>query len=106
VQKYVASKTLKTLEWQNSTLLDGDVAAAVADLKQEPGGNISVLGSGQLVQTLIANDLVDEYSLMVYPVVLGSGKRLFRDADQMRKLRLVDSKTSTTGVVLLTYQPA
>jgi dihydrofolate reductase len=104
--KYVVSTTLDTLEWQNSTLLEGDVADDVAKLKQQPGGNIAVLGSGQLVQTLIAHDLVDEYFLAVFPIVLGSGKRLFREADEPGKLSLVDSKTTSTGGVLLTYRPA
>jgi dihydrofolate reductase len=104
--KYVASTTLQDAEWQNSTLIKGDVAAEVAKLKEQPGKNIAVLGSGDLVQTLISNDLVDEYSLMVFPIVLGSGKRLFRDADQTRTLRLVDSKTTSTGGLVLTYHPA
>lgn len=82
--KYVASRTLQDAEWQNSTLIAGDVAEEVAKLKEQPGKNIAVLGSGDLVQTLIANDLVDEYSLTVFPIVLGGGKRLFRDADQTR----------------------
>jgi dihydrofolate reductase len=104
--KYVASRTLKDLDWSNSTLIQGDVAEQVAKLKSEAGGNIAVLGSGELVQTLVANDLVDEYFLAVYPIVLGSGKRLFRDAGQVRKLTLVDSKTTGTGGLLLTYRPA
>jgi dihydrofolate reductase len=103
--KYVASRTLSSLDWQNSTLIDGDVAAEVATLKAQPGGNIAVLGSGELVQTLIENDLVDEYFLAVFPILLGNGKRLFRDADRARNLRLVDSKTSTTGGLILTYRP-
>jgi dihydrofolate reductase len=104
--KYVASRTLQDLEWQNSTLITGDVAEEVARLKQQPGQNIAVLGSGELVQTLLEHDLVDEFLLAVYPIVLGSGKRLFRDTDQVRKLRLVDSKPTSTGGVLLTYRPA
>jgi dihydrofolate reductase len=103
--KYVASRTLQSLAWQNSTLIEGGVAAAVAELKQQAGKNIAVLGSGELVQTLIENDLVDEYSLMVHPIVLGSGKRLFQDSDQTRSLRLVDCKATSTGVLILTYQP-
>jgi dihydrofolate reductase len=105
VQKYVASTTLDGVEWQNTTLLEGDVVEQVADLKEQSGNNISVLGSGNLVQTLMRNDLVDEYSLAVYPIVLGSGKRLFPEDDQVRKLRLVDSKPTTTGGLLLTYEP-
>lgn len=104
VRKYVASRTLERVEWQNSTLLQGEVAEEVGRLKQQPGKDISVLGSGDLVQTLIANDLVDVFSLTVHPIVLGSGKRLFRDADQVRKLKLVDAKTTTTGAQLLTYE--
>jgi dihydrofolate reductase len=105
--KYVASTTLsEPLEWKNSTLLQGDVAKAVAELKEQPGGNLVVLGSGELVQTLMENDLVDEYGLMINPIVLGSGKRLFRDGSAKRPLRLVRSKTSSTGVLIATYEPA
>jgi dihydrofolate reductase len=104
--KYVASRTLRSLEWQNSTLLEGDVAEEVRKLKEQPGKNVAVLGSGELVQTLMEHDLVDEYFLAVFPIVLGSGKRLFRDADRVRKLSLVDSKSTTTGGVLLTYRHA
>jgi dihydrofolate reductase len=104
--KYVASTTLQSVDWQNSTLIKGDVAEQIAKLKEEPGGNIVVLGSGELVQTLIRHDLVDEYFLVVFPIVLGSGKRLFREADEVRRLRLVDSKATSTGGVILTYQPA
>ena len=105
-QKYVASRTLRDLEWQNSTLIGGDVAEEVIKLKDRPGKNIAVLGSGDLVQTLIKNDLVDEYFLAVFPIVLGSGKRLFRESDDVRRLALVDSKATTTGGVILTYRPA
>ena len=104
--KYVASRTLQGVEWQNSTLITGDVAEAVARLKEQPGQGIAVLGSGELVQTLIQHDLVDEYFLAVFPIVLGSGKRLFREADRARRLRLVDSKVTSTGGLLLTYRPA
>jgi dihydrofolate reductase len=104
--KYVASRTLQRLEWQNSMLLDGDVATEVAKLKEQPGENIAVLGSGGLFQTLIERDLVDEYFLAVFPIVLGSGKRLFRDTDQASRLSLVDSMVTTTGGVILTYRPA
>jgi dihydrofolate reductase len=106
VQKYVASRTLDRAEWQNTTLLQGDVAEEVAKLKEQPGQNIGVLGSGNLVQTLMKDDLVDEYSLWIYPIILGGGKRLFPEDDQVRKLRLVDSKPTTTGGMLLTYEPA
>jgi dihydrofolate reductase len=104
--KYVASRTLRDVEWQNSTLIKGDVAEEVARLKEQPRKNIAVLGSGELVQTLLEHDLVDEFFLAVYPIVLGSGKRLFREADQVRKLSLVDSKPTSTGGVILTYRPA
>lgn len=103
--KYVASTTLREATWRNSTVIEGDVATAVAELKERPGKNIAVLGSGALVQTLIANDLVDEYFLAIYPIVLGSGKRLFRDADYVRRLELVESRPTTTGGLMLTYQP-
>ncbi len=104
--KYVASTTLQSAEWQNSTVIKGSVAEEVAKLKEQAGKNIAVLGSGDLVQTLIKDDLVDEYSLMVFPIVLGTGKRLFRDTGQTRSLRLVDSKTTSTGGLILTYRPA
>ena len=104
--KYVASTTLsEPLDWRNSTLLHGDVAKAVAELKQQPGGNLVVLGSGELVETLMENDLVDQFALSINPIVVGSGKRLFRDGSPKRPLKLVDSKTSSTGVVIATYEP-
>jgi dihydrofolate reductase len=103
--KYVASTTLgEPLAWQNSTLLQGDVAKGVTELKEGEGGNIVVLGSGGLVQTLYENDLVDEYSLMIHPIVLGSGKKLFRDVPR-KPLKLADSVTTSTGVVMATYVP-
>lgn len=106
VRKYVASTTLsEPLAWQNSTLLKGDVAEEVANLRAAPGGDIQVIGSGALVQTLIEHDLVDEYRLMIHPLVLGKGKRLFRNENAQAKLRLVDSKPTSTGVLLLTYVP-
>jgi dihydrofolate reductase len=104
--KYVASRTLQDVEWENSTLIAGEVAEEVAKLKEQPGKNIAVLGSSDLVQTLIEHDLVDEYFLAVFPIVLGSGKRLFREADEVRRLSLVDSKTTGTGGLILTYRPA
>lgn len=104
-RKYVASRTLTSVEWQNSTVLDGDVAEAVAKLKEQPGKGIGVLGSGELVQTLIEHDLVDEYFLLVCPIVLGSGKRLFREIEQVKKLKLVESKPTSTGSVILVYRP-
>jgi dihydrofolate reductase len=107
MRKHVASRTLRQedLAWENSTLLDGDVTGAVAEIKAQPGKNITVLGSGDLVQTLIANDLVDEYSITLTPIVLGSGKRLFKEADQVHRLRLVESKPTPSGCLILTYRP-
>jgi len=103
--KYVASTTLgEPLAWQNSSLLQGDVAKAVAELKEGEGGNIVVLGSVGLVQTLYENDLVDEYALMIHPIVLGSGKKLFREVPR-KPLKLADSVTTSTGVVMATYVP-
>jgi dihydrofolate reductase len=103
--KYVVSKTLTNPEWHNSTVIDGDAVDEIRKLKRQSGKNIAVLGSGELVQTLIENDLVDEYFLTVYPIVLGGGKRLFRDNDQLKKLELVNSQTTSTGGVALTYRP-
>jgi len=104
--KYVVSSTLEEPEWNNSTVLKGDVAQEVAKLKQEHDGDIVVHGSAQLVQALIEHDLVDELRLMVFPVVLGSGKRLFGETSDKKPLRLVDSKTVGDGVVILIYEPA
>jgi dihydrofolate reductase len=106
MKKYVASRTLKApLEWQNSELLAGDTVEAVGELKGQPGTDLLVIGSGDFAQTLIDNELVDEYRLMIYPIVVGGGKRLFRDGNPLAKLSLTDSKTSTKGVVILTYRP-
>ena len=104
--KYVVSSTLKDPEWNNTTVLKGDVVDAVSKLKQEQDGDIVVHGSPQLAQTLIEHDLVDEYHLMVFPVVLGSGKRLFGETSDKKTLRLVDSKVVGDGVSILVYQPA
>jgi dihydrofolate reductase len=105
--KYVASTTLEEpLGWQNSTLVGRDVAEAVAALKREEGGDLQVIGSSQLVQTLIEHDLVDEFRLMIDPVVLGGGKRIFRDDGALRQLRLSDGQVSSTGAFLGTYVPA
>jgi dihydrofolate reductase len=106
-QKYVASTTLKEpLPWINSTLLKGDAAAAVATLKGQLDQDLVVLGSGELVQSLMRGNLVDEYVLSIHPLVLGSGRRLFPADGPFAALRLVDSKTTTTGVVIATYRPA
>ena len=106
--KYVVSTTLEEpLGWNNSTLIEGNVAEGVSDLKRQDGKNILVFGSGQLVNTLMRHDLVDEYRIMVFPIVLGSGKRLFGDGSGTTKaLRLVDTKTFASGVVVLSYEPA
>ncbi|RPD46197.1 dihydrofolate reductase [Hymenobacter sediminis] len=103
--KYVASTTLNTLEW-NATLLQGDVPTAVSELKQQPGQQLLVYGSGELVRTLLAHDLIDEYRLMVHPLVLGSGQKLFTDGDAATTLQLVASTATASGVLLLTYRPA
>jgi dihydrofolate reductase len=104
-QKYVASTTLEEpLSWKNSTLLQGDAMEAVATLKEQPD-DLVVLGSGELVQSLMRRNLVDEYVLLIHPLVLGSGRRLFTDGGPSATLRLVDTKTTTTGVVIATYQP-
>ncbi len=106
-QKYVASTTLEEpLSWINSTLLKGDASEAVARLKQEPGKDLVVLGSGELVQSLMRRNLVDKYVLLIHPLVLGSGRHLFTDGGAFAALRFVDIKTTTTGVVIATYQPA
>jgi dihydrofolate reductase len=104
--KYVASTTLDSLDWDGSSLLDGDVAGSVAELKQEPGGELQVHGSGGLAQTLIEHDLVDEYRLLLYPVHLGAGKKLFGERTKAASLRLISTKTAASGVIIATYQPA
>jgi dihydrofolate reductase len=105
--KYVASKTLtEPLAWQNSTVLQEDVAQAVAALKQQNGQDLHVIGSSRLVQTLFEHDLVDEFRVMIDPVVVGGGKRLFRDDGVLRRLRLVDSQVTATGVIIAIYAPA
>jgi dihydrofolate reductase len=104
--KYVVSTTLsEPLEWDNSSILRGDVAEAVRVLKQEDSDDLHVIGSTRLVQTLIQHDLVDGFRLMIDPVLLAGGKRLFPDDGVLRSLRLVDSKITTTGVVIATYVP-
>jgi dihydrofolate reductase len=105
--KYVASTTLgEPLGWQNATLLQGDAADAVAALKQEDGDDVHVIGSPHLVQTLTERDLVDEFRVMIDPLLVGGGKRLFRDDGALKPLRLVDSQATTTGAILATYAPA
>ena len=105
--KYVASRTMREpLPWPNSTLLNGDVPGAVASLKQQPGKDLTVMGSGELIQTLMRQNLVDEYLLFIHPLVLGAGRRLFADGGPPTSLHLVESTVSATGVVIATYQPA
>jgi len=104
--KYVVSSTLENADWNNSTVLKGDVVEEVTKLRQKPGGDIVVHGSPTLAKTLIANDLVDELRLMVFPVILGSGRRLFGETSDMKRLRLTSSQTVGDGVLILIYQPA
>jgi dihydrofolate reductase len=104
--KYVVSSTLEKADWNNSTVLGGDVVKEVSKLKERLHGNIVVHGSAQLVQTLLEHDLVDELRLMVYPVILGSGKRLFGDNDNKKSFRLAESRTVGDGVAILIYKRA
>ena len=106
-QKYVASTTLEEpLPWRNSTLLKGDAAAAVAGLRERPGKDLVVLGSGELVRSLMRRNLVDQYVLLIHPLFLGTGRRLFAEGSPPTALRLADTRTTTTGVVIATYRPA
>lgn len=104
--KYVVSSTLKDPTWNNSSVLDGDVVEQVTALRKQPGGDIVVHGSAQLVQTLVKNDLVDELRLMVFPVLLGSGRRLFGETSAKQSLRLTDSRIVGDGIAILIYQPS
>src|SRR6266508_2176018 len=107
-QKYVASRTLREpLPWPNSTLLEGDAADAVAELRKQAGGDLGIMGSGELIQTLMRASLIDEYMLLIHPLVLGTGRRLFTDGSPPASLQLVgEATTTTTGVVIATYQPS
>ena len=105
-KKYVASLTLTTLHWNNSTLLHGDVVSAIIALKAQEGFDLQMIGSGNLIQTLQAASLIDEYNVWTFPVVLGRGKRLFSEAARPSALRLVRSQASTSGVVMSTYVPS
>ena len=106
IQKYVVSTTLEEpLEWSNSTLINGDVAEEITELKQQPGKDISISGSGTLVRSLLQDDLLDELRLMVHPIVVGGGKRLLEEGGDQKALELVDSKSFSTGVLSLTYRP-
>lgn len=105
-RKYVVSTTLENVGgWRNSTLISENIAQEIAELKRQPGKDIAITGSGTLVHSLLQDDLLDELGLMVHPVVVGSGKRLFEDGGDQKRLKLVDSKTFSTGVTYLTYQP-
>jgi dihydrofolate reductase len=104
--KYVASRSRPRLEWSNSVLIEGDAAEGIAALKKDDGPELQVHGSGNLIQTLLRHNLIDQYRLWVFPLVIGSGKRLFADGTVPSGLKLVDSKVSTTGVVIGTYEPA
>src|SRR3954454_14878416 len=105
IPKYVVSNTLKRADWNNTTILSGDVAAHVTRVKAQPGGDLMVYGSPDLVDELLRHDLIDEYRLLLYPIILGSGKRLFRDRIDTHHLRLAESRVFASGVVLLVYQP-
>ena len=105
-KKHVASRTLKSLQWNNSSVLGGDIVSAITALKVQPGHDLQIIGSGNLIQTLQAASLIDEYNVWTYPVVLGRGKRLFENGARPCALRVVASKVSTTGVVMSTYVPA
>lgn len=104
--KYVVSTTLETVEWQNSTLIKGNFRDEIINLKEQPGKDIAISGSATLVRSLLHEDLLDQLRLMLHPVVVGSGKRLFDGWSDQKPLKLVDSRTFTTGVEYLTYQPA
>jgi len=103
--KYVATRTLTSVDWENTTLLGDDVPGAVARLREQPGGEIHVVGSGELVQTLLRHNLVDSYRLMTFPVLLGKGKKLFADGTVPTALELVESRTTPAGAVITVYRP-
>jgi dihydrofolate reductase len=105
-KKYVASKTLRSLDWANSVLIEGDVAEGIARMKEGEGPELQVHGSSNLIQTLLRHNLIDEYRLWIFPLVVGAGKRLFSDGTNPASLKLVSSEVSTTGVVMATYEPA
>jgi dihydrofolate reductase len=105
-RKHVASRTLTSLQWNNSSVLGGDIVSAITALKVQPGHDLQIIGSGNLIQTLQAASLIDEYNIWTFPVILGRGKRLFENSARPCALRLVASKVSTTGVVMSTYVPA
>jgi dihydrofolate reductase len=103
--KYVVSSTLEKVEWSNSTLIRGNLSEEIANLKRRPGKTIGVAGSPTLVESLLHNDLLDQLRLMIHPVVAGNGKHLFKDGRDLKRLKLIESKTTSTGVAILTYEP-
>ena len=105
-KKYVASTTLEKLDWSNSELIKGDVVQEIKKLKQQNGPELQVYGSGNLIQTLLKHDLIDEFRLKIFPITLGTGKRLFSDGTIPAGLKLIDSRTSTTGVIVANYERA
>ena len=105
VPKYVVSSTLKKVAWNNSTIIDERIVEEIAQLKQQPGQEIQIEGSATLVHSLMPTGLIDEYKFLVHPIIMGSGKRFFKDGMGMTRLKLIDSKTLSLGVVVLTYQP-
>ena len=105
VPKYVVSTTLTSVDWSNSTLVQGPLADTIASLKQQPGQTIGVAGSPTLVRSLLQADLLDELILMIHPVIVGAGKRLFKDGDPLQRLKVVDSQTTRSGVLNVTYRP-
>src|SRR5659263_210836 len=106
VKKYVVSRTLDEVNWNNSTLIMGNVVQTIRNLKGQKGPDIQVHGSSNLIQTLLKHDLIDEFRLWIFPVTIGKGKRLFGEGTQPAHLKLINSKTSTTGVIIATYEPA
>ncbi len=106
VKKYVVSTTLDEVNWNNSTLVTGNIVQAIRNLKEQNMPEIQVHGSGNLIQTLLKHDLIDEFRVWIFPVTIGKGKRLFGEGTQPAHLKLIDSKTSTTGVIIATYEPA
>lgn len=104
--KYVVSTTLEKADWNNTTIINDNVAEEVAKLKEQPGRDILIAGSADLTHSLMQHDLIDEFRLMIHPVVVGHGKRLFQDGTDTRAMKLVDTQTFSTGAMVLTYQPA
>jgi len=104
IPKFVASTTLEKTEW-NANLIKDNVIEEISKLKEQPGQNLLIYGSGELIQTLMQHDLIDEYHFMVNPVILGSGKRLFKDQNNTKPLKLIETRTTSSGVVILSYQP-